>query len=217
MAHWSRRRRGAVRWASTRADLPRVRVWIGPYKNLHGVVEPTIQFNDSFENDGQGKDARSASWPRRAPATSSPDAWPTVRRKAYDADFLTTRKTSAHCGRAESPIRPSPSGTTGTARAAPPPRPTTSIRPSGAPNGPAAGPDSGPGPLRGRQVGEVEAPVRAQLDLAVGRHVGVEQRGEAGCSPDGRIGLEPDPFRLNAAALAFPAPAPGWRASRRRR
>ncbi|MFD8563295.1 hypothetical protein ACFV1N_38970 [Streptosporangium canum] len=46
-----------VRWASTRADLPRVRVWIGPYKNLHGVVEPTIQFNDSFENGGQGKDA----------------------------------------------------------------------------------------------------------------------------------------------------------------
>src|SRR5688500_4658529 len=91
---------------------------------------------------------------------------------------LTTRKTSVRCGRAESPIRPSPSGTTGTARC-PSTTPTTSIRPSGAPNGPAAGPDSGSGPLRGRQVGEVEAPVGAQLDLAIGRHVGVEQRGEA--------------------------------------
>jgi hypothetical protein len=51
---------GVVRWASTRTDLPAVRVWIGPYwpspGSVHGSDEPTIQINDSHDNDGQGKD-----------------------------------------------------------------------------------------------------------------------------------------------------------------
>ncbi|MFD8533886.1 AsnC family protein [Streptosporangium canum] len=52
---------GVVRWASTRTDLPEVRVWIGPYwpspGSVHGTGEPIIQINDAHDNNGQGKDA----------------------------------------------------------------------------------------------------------------------------------------------------------------
>jgi hypothetical protein len=180
-----------VRWASTRADLPRVRVWIGPYKNLHGVVEPTIQFNDSFESDGQGKDALIGELASKGSRDILAECLANREEEGfYDADFFDDEEDIGALRTCGEPHPTIPSGTTGTARC-PSTTPTTSIRPSGAPNGPAAGPDSGSGPLRGRQVGEVEAPVGAQLDLAVGRHVGVEQRGEA--AP---VGVGEDVFPL---------------------
>lgn len=48
---------GVVRWNSTRTDLPKVRVWIGPARSYQGFSESMIQINDSHDNDGQGKDA----------------------------------------------------------------------------------------------------------------------------------------------------------------
>lgn len=48
---------GVVRWNSTRTDLPKVRVWIGPYHSHQGFSESMIQINDSHDSGGQGKDA----------------------------------------------------------------------------------------------------------------------------------------------------------------
>ena len=48
---------GVVRWNSTRTDLPKVRVWIGPARSYQGYCESMIQINDSHDMGGQGKDA----------------------------------------------------------------------------------------------------------------------------------------------------------------
>ncbi|REF00752.1 hypothetical protein [Thermomonospora umbrina] len=44
-----------MRWVSTRADLPKARVWIGPYQSSPGSGEPTIQISDAHDDSGQGE------------------------------------------------------------------------------------------------------------------------------------------------------------------
>lgn len=152
-----------LRWASTRADLPRVRVWIGPYKNLHGVVEPTIQFNDSFENDGQGKDALIGELASKGSPDILAECLANREEEGFnDADFFDDEEDIGAL-RAESPTRPSPRGLR-VLHAAPPPRPPRPSDRQGRPMDPQRA--LTPGPARyavGRSVRSRRRSVRSWI------------------------------------------------------
>lgn len=158
-----------------------------PLQDLRGVVEPTIQFNDSFENDGQGKDTLIGELASKGSRDILAECLANREEEGFDdADFFDDEEGIGAVRTCGEPHPTIPLGDYGYCTL-----PLHHAHHVHQTNGPAAGPDSGFDPLCGRQVGEVEAPVGAQLDLAIGRHVGVEQRGEA--AP---VGVGEDVFPL---------------------